>query len=96
MTKILKVDELLKEAFLKNELNDDYRMYFVSYENTFWDTFEGTASDVTDADFVRLAEEEGQVYTLSGFQEAFNAEDAPLGSNNAVRILPKEIYLKLQ
>lgn len=31
--------------------------------------------DLTDEEFISLVEEEGNIYTLGGFQEAFNAQD---------------------
>ena len=32
-------------------------------------------NDLTDEEFMNLAEEDGNVYTLQGFQEAFNSQD---------------------
>ena len=32
-------------------------------------------NDLTDEEFINLAEEDGNVYTLQGFQEAFNSQD---------------------
>jgi hypothetical protein len=42
------------------------------------DTFnvkERNWNDLTDEEFINLAEEDGNVYTLQGFQEAFNSQD---------------------
>ena len=32
-------------------------------------------NDLTDEEFINLAEEDGNIYTLQGFQEAFNSQD---------------------
>ena len=42
------------------------------------DTFnvkERNWNDLTNEEFINLAEEDGNVYTLQGFQEAFNSQD---------------------
>ena len=42
------------------------------------DTFnvkERNWNDLTNEEFMNLAEEDGNVYTLQGFQEAFNSQD---------------------
>ena len=42
------------------------------------DTFnvrERNWNDLTDEEFINLAEEDGNIYTLQGFQEAFNSQD---------------------
>lgn len=42
------------------------------------DTFnigERNWKSLTDEEFITLAEEEGNIYTLEGFQEAFNSQD---------------------
>lgn len=42
------------------------------------DTFnvrERNWNDLTDEEFITLAEEDGNIYTLEGFQEAFNSQD---------------------
>ena len=40
-------------------------------------------SELTDEEFMDLAEEEGRVYSLQGFQEAFNSEDV----NTAIDVI---------
>lgn len=40
-------------------------------------------SELTDDEFQTLAEEQGRVYTLDGFQEAFNSEEI----NSAIDII---------
>lgn len=32
-------------------------------------------NDLTDEEFITLAEQDGNIYTLEGFQEAFNVQD---------------------
>jgi hypothetical protein len=34
------------------------------------------SDDYTDEEFISIAEEEGTVYTLKGFQDTFNYEDS--------------------
>ena len=41
------------------------------------------ASNLNDEEFMDLAEEEGRVYTLQGFQEAFNLEEI----NSAIDVI---------
>lgn len=43
-------------------------------------------SELTDDEFQSLAEEEGRVYTLNGFQEAFNLEEID-SSIDVIRII---------
>lgn len=40
-------------------------------------------SDLTDEEFMMLAKEDGRVYTLQGFQEAFNLEEV----NSAIDVI---------
>ena len=64
--------------FHKNTWNDtdtlrqsETRVYVI-------DTFnvrERNWNDLTDEEFINLAEEDGNIYTLQGFQEAFNSQD---------------------
>lgn len=46
---------------------------------------------VTDEDFVTLAEEQGRVYTLQGFQEAFNLEEIN-SAIDVIRFINQPIY----
>ncbi len=46
---------------------------------------------VTDEDFVTLAEEQGRVYTLQGFQEAFNLEEIN-STIDVIRFINQPIY----
>lgn len=48
----------------------EIRVYVVNTSNT-----EKHHSELTDEEFQDLAEQEGRVYTLDGFSEAFNYED---------------------
>lgn len=44
------------------------------------------SDDYTDEEFITLAEEQGTVYTIKGFQNAFNYEDC-IGSGSYIRFL---------
>lgn len=37
--------------------------------------------DLTNDEFISLAEEEGNIYSLEGFQEAFNSQDVSTESD---------------
>lgn len=39
--------------------------------------FEGKIFELTNNDFVHIAEEQGNVWTLEGFESAFNSEEIP-------------------
>ena len=58
-------DKVLPMEELKTEL----RVYVVEADNK---KYEPT---MNDEEFIGLSEEEGRIYTVDGFQEAFNLED---------------------
>ena len=63
----------LEFALAENDLKlkSETRVYVI-------DTFnvrERNWNDLTDEEFINLAEEDGNIYTLQGFQEAFNSQD---------------------
>jgi hypothetical protein len=44
------------------------------------------SDDYTDEEFITLAEQEGTIYSLKGFQDAFNYEDS-VSNNHYIRII---------
>ena len=52
------------------DLTTETRVYVVDMDDN---NFDG--DNTTDEEFMTLAEENGRVYTLDGFQEAFNFEE---------------------
>ena len=46
------------------------------------------SDDFTDDEFMDMAEEQGTVYSLKGFQNAFNYEDG-INENKYIRIITK-------
>lgn len=52
----------------------EIRVYVIEAENTLM-VDERIFSDLTDEEFMDLAEEEGRVYSLEGFKDAFNEEE---------------------
>ena len=48
-------------------------------------------SELTDEDFITLAEEQGRIYTLQGFQEAFNLEEIN-SAIDIIRFINQPIY----
>ena len=48
------------------------------------------SDDYSDEDFMSIAEEQGTVYTLKGFQNAFNYEEYPSPVNCYLRFIKME------
>ena len=62
---------------LTQNLTDEYLDLMSETRVYVIDTFNvrGNWNDLTDEEFITLAEQDGNIYTLEGFQEAFNAQD---------------------
>ena len=72
-----KFEYLYKDITLEDKDKDlipyevEIRVYVIdifTLEEQYW-------NDLTDDEFMTLAEEQGNIYTLQGFQEAFNSQD---------------------
>jgi hypothetical protein len=72
------VEEIRKDLY---ELVKEVRVYVI-------DVPEDTGSDdLTDEEFMTRAEEQGTVYSLKGFQDAFNYEDTVCTEDKYIRII---------
>ncbi len=72
-----KFEYLYKDITLEDK-DKDLIPYEVEIRVYAIDTFnleERHWNDLTDDEFMTLAEEQGNIYTLQGFQEAFNSQD---------------------
>ena len=58
--------------YISEELEEtkETRIYIIEVDNKF-------SEDYTNEEFMTLAEEQGTVYSLTGFQDAFNEDTAP-------------------
>jgi uncharacterized protein (DUF2164 family) len=64
------------------------RVYVVNQEDTTTEV-----EELTDEEFVEIAEEWGRVYTLQGFQDTFNKEkDEVSHSEDFIRFINQPIY----
>jgi hypothetical protein len=69
---IEKVNEI--EGLINNEKTKEIRVYVInSHDERVEDI--NNINDLTDEEFIFEAEEQGRVYTVNGFQEAFNGEE---------------------
>lgn len=66
----------------------ELRVYIINIEKL--DEMLG-ADDLSDNEFMDIAEQQGTVYTLKGFQNAFNQMDEINTSNQYLRIIEVEI-----
>jgi hypothetical protein len=51
----------------------EYRIYAIDL--TEWETSDLSIVDLTDEEFIKIAEQQGRVYTLKGFESEFNNEN---------------------
>ena len=96
MTHIKSVNEMAMKG-TRIALKDDYRICLVPISNSEVDMFMesgATIDDMPDDMFVRIAEEEGLVYTLEGFQNGWNNDtDFYVDSDNTyMRIFPTKQF----
>lgn len=79
---------------------DDYRVYIVSKYNNDVRRYaeKGSIDDMPDHEFVEIAEGEGTVFSLSGFQENWNKyyDTLPYPEASYIRILPRSVFGKIQ
>ena len=61
-------------------MSEEYQVYLVDVNGDEYET------DLDDIDFVDIAEEEGTVYSLEGFQKAFNSQEVDTDTQE-IRIL---------
>lgn len=61
----------------------EWLVYILSIENPILDNKHHT--EISDEEFIELAEEEGNVYSLKGFEQAFNREN--ISDQDIIRIL---------
>lgn len=65
------IDDLTQNLSYNHlDLTTETRVYVVDMNDNDFD-----GDNTTDEEFMTLAEENGRVYTLDGFQEAFNFEE---------------------
>lgn len=87
------VDELTIETFLDNigygEKDKEVRVYVVNTSDERVSDID-SFTDLTDEEFMFEAEEQGRVYTLEGFQRAFNLSDVNTQSD-VIRFIEVEI-----
>ena len=67
----------------KDNNNKEWLIYILNIDNPILET--KSHVEINDEDFIRLAEEDGSVYSLQGFQEAFNLEF--INNQDFIRIL---------
>ena len=60
-------------------MNKEIKIYMIEVD-------EKGSDDYTDEEFMTLAEEQGTVYSLKGFQDAFNYEES-IDFNHYIRII---------
>lgn len=61
-----------------------YRVYVINLELI--DDIKGS-DDYSDEEFINIAELQGGVYSLSGFQDTYNYTEKVSSANNYIRIL---------
>jgi len=76
------VEECRKDLYA---LVKEPRVYVIDVYDSKNDDYKGS-DDYTDEEFMNLAEEQGTVYTLKGFQNAFNYEEI-IDTNKYIRII---------
>lgn len=95
MTHIKRFNEMASRTTAGNHLdphNDDYLIYIISDTNEIMEKY-SSIDEMPDAEFMDIAEEEGTVYTLHGFQEDWNkSRDIPYSDNSYIRILPESVF----
>ena len=69
------------------DLTTETRVYVVDMNDN---NFDG--DNTTDEEFMTLAEENGRVYTLDGFQEAFNFEEIN-SSIDVIRFIAVPLFI---
>lgn len=69
------------------DLTTETRVYVVDMNDN---NFDG--DNTTDEEFMTLAEENGRVYTLDGFQEAFNFEEIN-SSIDVIRFITVPLFI---
>lgn len=67
----------------KDNNNKEWLVYILSIENPILET--KSYVEINDEDFIILAEEDGNVYSLKGFEDAFNRE--LISDQDIIRIL---------
>lgn len=71
------VEEIRKEL---EEMTKETRVYVINVDDK-------GSDDYTNEEFMTRAEEQGTVYSLKGFQEAFNYENIVCTENKYIRII---------
>ena len=67
----------------KDNNNKEWLIYILNIDNPILET--KSHVEINDEDFIRLAEEDGSVYSLKGYEQAFNLEF--INNQDFIRIL---------
>ena len=71
----------------------ELRVYVINIEDVDFETqmpVNTTIEELSDKDFIEIAEEQGLVYTLNGFTQAFNNENIN-SSTGIIRFIEVEV-----